>query len=267
MIQTTRRHAKYPRQLSHYANAYGRSIETIAAWVRRGKVSGWLPPLDSPPAMRDWYARHIGAVPDDLSALCSGGRAAGAPAVAPPRSAGGNGQEDESGAPAGAAAAAAPLLDLEQAVIEIRAILAQDIAELKRAAGNGDDGRRGILLRHVRQTSDSLCKLENTLAGLRREKRDALPWGVFEEAVGKILTRLIDIRKGMPSRIMAEIETLYNHRVIRVVRLIKEPLLAAVEKVCEQDVQVLAQCPELRPVYEQMRQRARELEAADHAKP
>lgn len=141
----------------------------------------------------------------------------------------------------------------------MRAILATDIQELKRASNS--DSRRGVLLRHVQKTADSLCKLENTLTALRRDRRDALPWSAFESGIGDILTRLLDIRKGMPSRIMAEIERAYNHRVIRAMRLISEPLKQAITKVCEQDVLVLVRCPELQPVYEQYRQRARELES------
>src|SRR5260370_31802368 len=233
MVVETGRKVKLPQRLSEYAKAYGRSIETIKAWVRRGKLAGRLPPLQSPADFPDWYAEHVGPVPDDLLALCSSSAVTA------------------NGGASVAAAAAAPMLDLEQAVIEIRAILAQDIAELKRSSNS--DSRRGVLLRHVQKTSDSLCKLENTLASFRRERRDALPWAVFENAIAEILARLIDIRRRFPSRIMAEIETLYSHRVIRVMRLIREPLLATMAKVCEQDVQVLANSPQLQPVYEQMR--------------
>jgi len=191
----TRRHAKYPRSLSHYAKAYGRSIESISAWIRRGKESGWLPPLDSPAALRDWYERHVGAVPDDLAALCSSGRST-------TREVAGNWQQvvDERVQIESTTAAAAPLLDLEQAILEMRAILATDIAELKRSSNS--DSRRGVLLRHVQKTADSLCRLENTLTTLRRDRRDALPWSAFESGIGDILARLIDIRRGMPHRIM-----------------------------------------------------------------
>jgi hypothetical protein len=257
VIVETRRKAKYPQRLSVYASSYGRSIETIKAWVKRGKLAGRLPPLQSPAQFPDWYAEHVGAVPDDLLSVCSSGAVAVSRATNGSSASNGQAESVES-------VAAVPLLDLEQAVIEIRAILAQDIAELKRSSNS--DSRRGVLLRHVQKTSDSLCKLENTLAGLRREHRDALPWSVFENAIADILARLVDIRKGMPARIIAEIEKLYSHRVARVIGLIREPLLAAIAKVCEQDMLVLANCPELQPVYEKMRQRQRELEAADHAK-
>src|SRR5215471_21527532 len=110
MEVNTRRHAKYPRPLSDYAKAYGRSVESISAWIRRGKVSGWLPPLDSPAALRDWYERHVGAVPNDLAALWSRGKGANGGA--------GNGEQAQ-GERVGAAAApvmgAAPMLDLESA--------------------------------------------------------------------------------------------------------------------------------------------------------
>src|SRR5215472_5752909 len=89
--------------------------------------------------------------------------------------------------------------------------------------------------------------------------------------IDKILGRLIEIRKSFAHRIMAEIETAWvskrNHRCSRVVRLMGEPLKEAVEKCCEQDVLVLVGCEELHPIYEQYRQRARELAAADHAGP
>src|SRR5215472_10159340 len=226
VIQTTRRHAQYSHQLSHYAQAYGRSVESISAWIRRGKVSGWLPPLDSPAALRDWYERHVGAVPDDLLATCSSSFSA--EKARPPlrQNASAAAKSDESSNGNGESAAAAPLLDLEQAILEIRAILATDIAELKRSSNS--DSRRGVLLRHVQKTADSLCKLENTLTTLRRDRRDALPWSAFESGIGDILARLIDIRRGMPHRIMAEIETAWiserKHRVARVVRWLREPL-------------------------------------------
>jgi hypothetical protein len=252
MVTSTRRHAKYPHQLSHYAEAYGRSVEGISRWIKLGKKSGWLPPLDNSSALRDWYERHIGALPDDLATkFCTV-----LPASAEAGRAATNGEKSDDERAQTERAAPVPLLDLEQAILEMRAILATDIAELKRSSNS--DSRRGVLLRHVQKTADSLCKLENTLSARHRDRRDALPWNVFESAIGDILLRLVDIRRGMPHRIMSEIETAWvskrKHRCARVVRWLREPLSAAVEKVCEQDVLVLVSCPELRPVYEQYRQ-------------
>src|SRR5260370_18316496 len=105
MVVETGRKVKLPQRLSEYAKAYGRSIETIKAWVKRGKLAGRLPPLQSPADFPDWYAEHVGTVPDDLLALCS------SDTVTPAAS----NEQDET--------VAAPLLDLEQAVIEIRATL------------------------------------------------------------------------------------------------------------------------------------------------
>ena len=181
-------------------------------------------------------------MPDDLAVK-----------LGPSSSSAGNGQE---------ALSAAASIDSGQAHVELGGLVARQIADIKRA-GHVD----AVSLRNLCQTVVALCRSENAQAARLREKRDALPWSIFQEGVSSILQRLIDIRKGMPSRIMAEIETLYSHRVKRVVRLIGGPLSEAIQKVCEQDVLVLANSPELQPVYEQMRQRHRELEGADHAKP
>src|SRR5262249_48660559 len=162
---------------------------------------GWLPPLDNPPALLAWYERHISPnVPDDLSALWSRGKVADTEAQKSSatfenvraRFENSGRYFDERGRILPAEnSPPAPMLDLEAAVVEMRGILGQDIAQLKQT--HHGDTARGVLLRHVQQTSDSLCRLENTLAGLRREKKDALPWAVFEEGLSKILDRLIDI--------------------------------------------------------------------------
>src|SRR5260370_31513000 len=52
----TRHKAKYPRKLSEYAHLYRRSIPTMKAWVRRGKVAGELPPLPLPAEFPAWDA-------------------------------------------------------------------------------------------------------------------------------------------------------------------------------------------------------------------
>lgn len=103
MIVETRRKARYPQRLSQYARTYGRSIETIKAWIKRGKLAGCLPPLQSRAEFSDWYAEHVGVVPDDLLAVCLSDAHVAAVESAP-ESSNGDGER---------AAAAVPLLDLE----------------------------------------------------------------------------------------------------------------------------------------------------------
>src|SRR5215470_3166538 len=126
------KHAKYPAPLGYYAQLYGRSYETIKAWVHKGKLAGRLPPLESPPEFLHWYQRHVApALPNDLFTVCSSGStAAAAVATEPPLSAGDDQQND------GERVQTAPhtaVLDPEQALIELRSILSRGMAELKRA--------------------------------------------------------------------------------------------------------------------------------------
>jgi hypothetical protein len=237
----TRWKAKYPERLSAYASRYGRTADCLKDWIRAGKGTGCLPPLQFPEEMTAWYGQHIGVVPADLLAKW-------APDVAPAQDVNGNGVRP---------------LDLRQAVVEVRKLLGQEIATLNRASAS--DARRSVLLRSVRDTSDSLCRLETTLANIRRDERDVLSWGEFAAGIQDAVTFLIEMRKGFPHRIMAAIEKAYScrrRRIWRVAQLIKEPLMKAAKDACDADVQVLANSPELRPVIEQMQKRFRELEEA-----
>jgi hypothetical protein len=235
----TRWHARFPKKLPEYAKAYCRGVDTIKAWIHRGKRSGWLPPLEHPGDLVSWYEQHIGACPDDLLALCG---VSSAPAA---QSSNGNGEQP---------------LDLQQAVVEVRKLLATEIATLNRA--NISDGRRNILLRNVQKTADSLCRLETASAGIRRDKRDALPWGVFAAGVEDIMGNMTEIRRGWPRRLFIEMEKILCRHHYRVLRALKEPLEAAAKKVCEDDLKVIAQSEAFRPVIEKMAERYRELEAS-----
>jgi hypothetical protein len=115
--------------------------------------------------MVDWYEQHIGNVPDDLLTMFLSGSSS---AVASASNA-------EDATAAAAAAAEAQSLDLEQTLVALRREIARDIAGLKRLPSG--DTRRGVLLRHVQKTGDSICKHENTLATLRRDQVDAIALG------------------------------------------------------------------------------------------
>jgi hypothetical protein len=237
----TRWKAVYPERLSIYAARYGRTADCLKDWIRTGKEAGSLPPLQFPEEMNEWYGSHVGPVPNDLLAKW-------APGVAPAQGANGNGAQP---------------LDLRQAVVEVRKLLGQEIATLNRASTS--DARRSVLLRSVRDTSDSLCRLETTLANIRRDEHDVLSWGEFAAAIHDAVTFLMEMRKSFPHRIMAAIEKAYScrrRRIWRVAQLIKEPLMKAAEEACKADVQILANSPELRPVIEHMQKRFRELEEA-----
>src|SRR5262245_32879427 len=88
MAVETRRHAHFPQPLAHYAKFYAVSRQSICSWIRHGKLSGKLPPLQNPTEFPAWYEAHVGVVPDALLQLCLNGGATG------------NGAQDESGAAA-----------------------------------------------------------------------------------------------------------------------------------------------------------------------
>lgn len=237
----TRWKAVYPERLSAYAARYGRTADCLKDWIRTGKEAGSLPPLQFPDEMNEWYGSHVGPVPNDLLAKW-------APGVAPAQGANDNGARP---------------LDLRQAIIEVRKLLGQEIDTLNRASTS--DARRSILLRSVRDTSDSLCRLETTLANIRRDERDVLSWGEFAAAIADAVTFLVETRKSFPHRLMAAIETLYagrRRRIWRVAQLIRDPLMAAAKEACKDDVRILINAPQLHPVIEQMQKRFRELEEA-----
>jgi hypothetical protein len=238
----TRWKAVYPERLSLYAARYGRTADCLKDWIRTGKEAGSLPPLQFPEEMNHWYGSHVGPVPNDLLAKW-------APrGVAPAQGANGNGARP---------------LDLRQAITEVRKLLGQEIATLNRASTS--DARRSVLLRSIRDTSDSLCRLETTLANIRRDEHDVLSWGEFAAGIQEAVTFLIETRKSFPHRIMAAIEKAYScrrRRIWRVAQLIKEPLMAAAKEACAADVQILINSPKLQPVIEQMQKRFRELEEA-----
>jgi hypothetical protein len=247
-IKNTRWHARYPKRVAEYARIFCRSEDTIKAWIKRGKQSGWLPPLEH--GGQDfvaWYAQHIDPCPDDLVALCGCVPASAAGAAG--SSNGSNGEKP---------------LDLQQAVLEVRRVLAGELAALNRA--NISDARRGILLRNVQRTSDSLVRLETASANIRREDRDVLSWGEFAATIADAVGFLIETRKSFPHRIMASLETLYadpqRRHLRRVAQMMKEAIMEAAEKACKDDVRILITAPELHPVIEKIQDRFRELEAA-----
>jgi hypothetical protein len=234
----TRWHARYPKKLPEYAKAYCRGVDTIKAWIKKGKRTGWLPPLEHPGDLVSWYEQHVGACPDDLLALC------GVPNAAVAQSSNGNGTQP---------------LDLPQAVVEVRKLLATEIATLNRA--NISDARRNILLRNVQKTADSLCRLETASAAISRDNRDVLSWGIYTAAVNGILRTLSEIRRGWPRRICVELEKELCHRHYRVFTAIKEPLMKAAAKVCADDLLVMQRSQVFEPVFSKMKKRHDELDA------
>lgn len=62
-----KRGVAYPRSLADYGAEYGRSLESIKAWVKRGKQVGDYPPLDNAQGLALWwrsYMKH--AVPESI---------------------------------------------------------------------------------------------------------------------------------------------------------------------------------------------------------
>lgn len=75
-----RKRGKYQREQKDYAELFGTSDRTIKRWVKTGKNTGVLPPLDDPAAMPAWWAAHYKQrVPECIVAAAN----AAAPATAP----------------------------------------------------------------------------------------------------------------------------------------------------------------------------------------
>jgi hypothetical protein len=232
----TRWKAVYPERLSAYALRYGRTVDCLKDWIRTGKDAGELPPLADATALCDWYGRYVAAVPVDLLAKW-------APSVSPGQCSSGNGTRP---------------LNLGQAIVEVQRVLAAEIQTLNQSSLN--DSRRAVLLRNVQYASDSLCRLTNTLANVRRGDNDVLSWGTYAAGVSDIIRVLSEIRKGWPRRLFVEMEKLLCYRHYRILRALKEPLTAAAKKLCEEDILVFANNQAMKPVIEKMHERYRELE-------
>lgn len=82
--------AGYQYPLAHYVEIYGAAERTLKHWIsigRQAQPEPDLPPLDDPPTMKDWYARHKkNRVPDRLLTLASdAARLASSAGEPPPR--------------------------------------------------------------------------------------------------------------------------------------------------------------------------------------
>jgi hypothetical protein len=55
-MESTRKHLRFQHQRKDYAERFGVSIETIDAWIRRGKCAGKKVPLDAIEQMPQWWS-------------------------------------------------------------------------------------------------------------------------------------------------------------------------------------------------------------------
>lgn len=198
-------HAKYPQQLSDYAKTYDRSVDCIRTWIKRGKLSGKLPPLENPADLRDWYAEHIGPPPDDLRP----------PPPAPtPR--------DFSHVKA---------LDIERNVEALRVTLSINKQLLDEALQSSDERTVALRQRNYERCFNLLRLAEQSLTELQKQRGQLID---RERVLGdqtKIVETLKQMRERMARDIMIELEKNCSKRLRRVFGHLKEMLEPAIERV------------------------------------
>jgi hypothetical protein len=198
-------HAKYPKPLSDYAKIYDRSLICIKQWIRRGKQSGRLPPLEDTAAMRDWYAEHIGPPPEDMQ-----------PPPAPREA------RDFSQVKA---------LDIERNVEALRVTLSINKQLLDEALQSADERTVALRQRNYERCFNLLRLAEQSLTELQKQRGQLID---RERVLGdqtKIVETLKQMRERMARDIMIELEKNCSKRLRRVFGHLREMLEPAIERV------------------------------------
>jgi hypothetical protein len=219
MSVETRRKARYPRKLSEYARLYRRSIPTMKAWVRKGKLAGRLPPLATPGEFPAWYEEHVGPVPDDLLSLCA-------------TSAATNGQSNDEGkAQQQRDFSGVKSLSIEQNVEALRVTLAINKKLLDEALTDGPEGVVAQRQRNYERCFNLLRLAEGTLIEVQKKRGQLIDKEKIIDDQMKVVDTLKQMRVHMARDILIELEKNCGRRLFRIFNSQRAALEAAIEKV------------------------------------
>lgn len=228
-LKSTRKHAKYPKKLPEYAAVFGQTDRTIKRWVKRGKETGELPPLDNPPHMAAWWRRNMdNQVPDYLLGfVTTPDPLANSSDVRSPAAATGNsgdtGPRDFSNIKG---------LGLEENVQGLRrshAINKQLLDEALHADPPIDSVTQ---LRHknFERSFELLRKAEGTLLEFKQLSGALVDPEPIRAELAQVFESLRLMRETMTDHILIEMEKSLPRRFQRVLRLFEKYLRPAIEK-------------------------------------
>ncbi|HEY4285372.1 MAG TPA: hypothetical protein VGM62_20115 [Chthoniobacterales bacterium] len=232
-LKSTRKHARYPKKLPEYAAVFGQTDRTVKRWIKRGKETGELPPLDHPPHMAAWWRRNMdNQVPDYLIGFIG----QSSPDSPDPRA--GNGETGSTeGQPGGTSRSPRDFsqiegLDLEKNVEELRRSHAINKHLLDEALHAKEPSEQGIALRqrNYERSFELLRKSERTLLEFKQLSGGLINPEPIRAELAQVLESLRLMRETMTDRILTELEKILPRRFQRVLRLFEKFLRPAIEK-------------------------------------
>lgn len=194
---------QYKRSIRDYAPFLGMDARNLTRYVTRGKKLGEIPPLDNPPAMLDWWSKHIKRqAPEGVLQYAS---------RPPPFS--------DNRAPDAAKKTVPPAAPVpfdfqgpggfSESVRELRMTVAAGQARLRRAmqADILNEGLIASCQRGVREGMELLRKSENDLFDLQRKRSELLVRAEVIDDWRTLLAGLRQMRRRMGDNIGAILAT------------------------------------------------------------
>lgn len=227
---STRKHAKYPKKLPEYAAVFGQTDRTIKRWVKRGKETGELPPLDHPPHMAAWWRRNMdNQVPDYLLGF-----------VTSPDPGAGNGDErsrpaatgnsSDGGSPQPRDVSHIKSLGMEENVEGLRITLAIAKNDLDDALRSNDPNVVALRQNNYGKIFNQYRLAELSLIDFREKTGNLVDQEKVRMELAQVFESLRLMRETMPARIIVELEKVLPRRFGRVLRLVEKYLFPAIEK-------------------------------------
>ncbi len=234
----TRRHARFKKPLCEYAALYGVSERAVKRYIRIGKQSGELPPLDQPEAMPGWYElHHARRAPDNLLAF----KPAPEHAQMPP---------DEENQIAVNLAEIGGLTP-EENVAKLRQNLEIVERRLRKAIETNNGGQIALQERNYVNILEIWRKAEATLIEIEKARGHSLPRATVETEIAQSLEMLRLSRQTMARRILLELEKLLPKRLSRIWNLLAPHLDRAIEKARAAEEQIFRNMDSIKKLDEE----------------
>jgi hypothetical protein len=231
-LKSTRKHAKYPKKLPEYAAVFGQTDRTIKRWVKRGKETGELPPLDHPPYMAAWWRRNMdNQVPDYLLGFVTAPDPLASPGDGRSRVA--NSGESNSGQMRDVSHIKS--LGMEENVEGLRTTLAIAKNDLDEALRSNDPNVVALRQNNYGKIFNQYRLAELSLIDFREKIGNLVDQEKVRMELAQVFESLRLMRETMPARIVIELEKIIgqsgsDRRAQRILRVLEKYLRPAIEK-------------------------------------
>jgi hypothetical protein len=234
-----RKHVKWAKKLPEYAAIFRQTDRTIKRWIRRGKETGELPPLDNPSRMAAWWRRNMDhEVPDYLLGFIDNRHSgAGADPHAKNSDAGSGAAVTGNSGEAGSQSQSRDLsqvksLDIVENVEALRHTHAINKHLLDEAlhAEEPNDTITTLRRKNFEGSFELLRKAEVTLIEIQKQRGDLIDKEKVRSELAQILESLRLMRETMPHRIIIALEQILPRRIQRVGQAFLKYLEPAIEK-------------------------------------